>query len=105
MHQHQLRFKEDSSTANAGAGGEGNATNGTTLIAGFNPKEISFPMTACNNLVGLDGELLENWEKLRKSQPAHLTINMWVLNIFAEPNKPETLIRSFDVANVDLKFE
>jgi hypothetical protein len=62
-------------------------------------------MTACNNLVGLDGELLQDWTKLRLSQPAHLTISMWVLNIFAEPNKPNTLIRSFDVANVDLKFD
>jgi hypothetical protein len=106
VHHTELRFKEDSAPASAAGGAEGgNSTNGTKLIAGFNPKEISFPMTACNNLIGLDGELLENWEKLRKSQPAHLTINMWVLNIFAEPNKPETLIRSFDVANVDLKFE
>ena len=29
---------------------------------------------------------------------------MWVLNIFAEAGKPESLLMSFDLANVDLKF-
>ena len=73
-------------------------------IAGFNAKEISYPMLACNNVVGFEGEILNDHNELRKSKPAHLTINMWVLNIFAEKDKPETLLRSIDVANLDLKF-
>jgi hypothetical protein len=48
---------------------------------------------------------LDDWQSLRKSSPAHLTINMWILNIFKEKEKPETLIRSWDLANVDLKFQ
>ena len=58
-----------------------------------------------NEVEGLDGELLDDWQSLRKSSPAHLTINMWILNIFKEKEKPETLIRSWDLANVDLKFQ
>jgi hypothetical protein len=61
-------------------------------------------MTACNNIIGIDGELLDDNTKLRTSKPAHLSINMWVLNIFAEKDKPETLLRSLDLANVDTKF-
>jgi hypothetical protein len=75
------------------------------LIAGFSSTEQSMPMNSCNNLIGLDGELLQSFSNLRKSHPAHININMWVLNIFAEKDKPETLLKSIDVHNVDLKFE
>ena len=61
-------------------------------------------MTACNNVVGFDGEILEDYTNLRDSKPAHMQITMWVLNIFAEKEKPETLLRSWDLAHVDLKF-
>jgi hypothetical protein len=32
-------------------------------------------------------------------------MTMWVLNIFGEAGKAETLLRSIDMANLDLKFE
>ena len=62
-------------------------------------------MTSCNNIIGFDGELLNDLKIVRNSTPAHLTLNMWVLNIFETPDKPESLVRSLDLANVDLKFE
>ena len=55
--------------------------------------------------MGLDGELLASFDNLRKSAPAHLNVNMWVFNVFAEKDKPESLIKSIDVHNLDLKFE
>jgi len=73
-------------------------------VAGFNAKEISYPMLDCNNMVGFDGEILNEHDKLRNSKPAHISINMWVLNIFGEKDKPETLLKSIDVANLNLKF-
>lgn len=76
-----------------------------TLIAGFSAVEQAFPMTQCNNLIGLDGEMLDNYANVRHSAPAHININMWVLNIFSEKDKPESLMKSIDVHNLDLKFE
>lgn len=61
-------------------------------------------MLACNNIMGFDGEMLDDYSNLRKSKPAHLSINMWVLNIFAEKDKPDTLVRSIDIGHLDLKF-
>ena len=29
-------------------------------------------MTACNNVVGFDGEILSDYTNLRKSSPAHI---------------------------------
>ena len=48
--------------------------------------------------------MLEDHDKLRKSKPAHLTMTMWNLNIFAEKDKADTLLRSMDLVNVDLAF-
>ena len=52
----------------------------------------------------MDGEILEDADKLRKSKPAHMTMTMWTLNIFAEKDKADTLLRSMDLGNVDLAF-
>jgi len=52
----------------------------------------------------MDGEILKDHDKLRKSIPAHITMSMWTLNIFAEKDKPDTLVRSIDIGHVDLKF-
>lgn len=52
----------------------------------------------------MEGEILKDHDKLRKSIPAHITMTMWTLNIFAEKDKAETLLRSMDLANVDLAF-
>lgn len=61
-------------------------------------------MTSCNNVVGFDGEILDDSEHVRTSKPAHLSITMWILNIFEEKDKPESLIHSIDLASVDIKF-
>ena len=54
--------------------------------------------------MGFDGELLEDEDNVRKSYPVHITMTMWVLNMFKEKEKVETLIRSMDFGNIDLKF-
>ena len=56
-------------------------------------------MTACNNIIGIDGELLDDNTKLRTSKPAHLSINMWVLNILV------LKIYKFDFSNASIVKE
>ena len=72
-------------------------------MAGFKPDEIPAPMTACNQIVAFDGEIVKDLKDIRDSSVSHLAVNMWNMNFFTAPADPASLILSLDMHFVQPK--
>ena len=56
------------------------------IIAGFQSKAVAPPISACNQIVGQEGELAYNLSNVRNTTHAYLSMNMWTVSIFGNKN-------------------
>ena len=56
------------------------------IIAGFNSKAITPPISKCNEIAGEEGELAYDLDNVRNTTKCFLTMNMWTMSIFGNQN-------------------